>query len=499
MRTTFKNELIQRAGGIFVFCLFGLWAASLRAQSVDTAWVRRYNGPGNLVDQASRVAVDGSGNVYVTGRSDSIGTGSDMVTLKYSPDGSLLWERRYNGPGNANDYALYMELDSAANVYVAGLSVGVSTSSDYTILKYDSNGNQLWVSRYSVSSSGDGMTDFTIDALGNSYVSGWSYVGGLRNYDGVVAKFNSQGNYLWSVLRDNGPGSWDVVEAIAIAPDGSIYSSGSNLFGAPFLEKLFHWSITLSEFYKWLVTDKRGNIYLGNYSGNYVAKKYDSSGALIWEQIYNGPANGNDGIREKIIDSKANIYVTGQSPGVGTGNDFATIKYDSAGNRLWVQRYDGGLNKDDAGTAIAVDSNGNVCVAGHSAGNGTHWDFATIKYDSLGNFIWRQRYNGPGDSSDMVSDVAVDLDGNVFVTGSSYGDTTGVDIVTIKYVQFLKGDLDGDGTLGLADVVLQLNCVFLGEGNCQPRIADLNCDGSMSAADVVILLLVLYASYPSPC
>jgi hypothetical protein len=111
------------------------------------------------------VAVDGSGNVYVTGRSDSIGTGSDMVTLKYSPNGSLLWERRYNGPGNANDNALYMELDTAANVYVAGLSVGVSTSSDYTILKYDSNGNQLWVSRYSVSSSGDGMTDFTIDAL----------------------------------------------------------------------------------------------------------------------------------------------------------------------------------------------------------------------------------------------------------------------------------------------------------------------------------------------
>ncbi|MGE5692434.1 MAG: SBBP repeat-containing protein [Candidatus Zixiibacteriota bacterium] len=500
MRTTFKNELIKKGGVIFVFLLTILGPALLFSQS-HIAWIQRYNGSGNLVDQASRVAVDGNGNVYVTGRSDSIGTGSDMVTLKYSPNGSLLWERRYNGPGNANDYALYMELDTAGNVYVAGTSVGVGTSSDYTILKYDSNGNQLWVSRYSVSSSGDGMTGFTIDALGNSYLSGFSYVGGLNNYDEVVAKFNSQGNYLWSVIRDTGPGSWDVVEAIALAPDGSIYLSRNNLFGTPFLEKLFHWSVVLPEFYKQLITDKSGNIYIGNYLGNYITRKYDSSGTLIWERIYNGPANGNDGLRKMVIDDKANIYVTGQSPGVGTGNDFATIKYDSAGNQLWVQRFNGGLDKDDAATEIVVDNNGNVCVAGNSAGNGTHWDFAVIKYDSLGNFIWQGRYNGPGDSTDLVSDITADGNGNIFVTGSSFDGASNNDIATIKYslTAVLKGDLDENGVLALDDVVSLLNCVFLGEGNCSPKFADVNCDASLSPADVVVLLLTFFALATPPC
>lgn len=146
-----------------------------------------------------------------------------------------------------------------------------------------------------------------------------------------------------------------------------------------------------------------------------------------------------------------------------------------------------------------MDANGNVYVSGHSYNAAINYDYATIKYDSQGVEKWVRRYDGLGNNSDQVADLALDDSKNVYVTGSSYGDTTGLDIVTIKYVQFLKGDLNEDGTLGLADVVLQLNCVFLAEGDCPPRIADLNCDSSMSAADVVILLLMLYASFSPPC
>jgi hypothetical protein len=117
----------------------------------------------------------------------------------------------------------------------------------------------------------------------------------------------------------------------------------------------------------------------------------------------------------------------------------------------------------------------------------------------LGNEKWVQRYNGLGNNSDQVADLALDGSNAVLVTGSSYGDTTGIDIVTIKYIQFLKGDLDGDGVLGLVDIVLELNCVFIGEGDCPPRIADLNCNGSMSPADVVLLLFMFYLAAPLPC
>ena len=63
-------------------------------------WKKRYNGPGNGDDSATAIAVDGNGNVYVTGRSDGGSSGYDYATLKYDPDGKLLWENRYNGPAN---------------------------------------------------------------------------------------------------------------------------------------------------------------------------------------------------------------------------------------------------------------------------------------------------------------------------------------------------------------------------------------------------------------
>nr|MBA3726504.1 hypothetical protein [Armatimonadota bacterium] len=86
--------------------------------------------------------------------------------------------------------------------------------------------------------------------------------------------------------------------------------------------------------------------------------------------------------------------------------------------------------------ALAVDAAGNVYVTGFSNGaGGFPNDYATIKYDSNGNQLWVARYNGPGNSSDGASALAVDAAGNVYVTGTSYGAGTGDDYTTIKYVQ----------------------------------------------------------------
>ncbi|MGC9111184.1 MAG: SBBP repeat-containing protein [candidate division WOR-3 bacterium] len=155
----------------------------------------------------------------------------------------------------------------------------------------------------------------------------------------------------------------------------------------------------------------------------------------VWVARYNGPGNNIDEAIAIAVDGTGNVYVTGWSIGSGTDYDYATIKYNSAGDTVWVRRYNGpgNYNYDDWAYAIAVDGTGNVYVTGTSWGSGTYRDYATIKYNSAGEPVWVRRYNGPGYQSDGASAIAVDGTGNVYVTGASIGSGTDYDYATIKY------------------------------------------------------------------
>jgi hypothetical protein len=112
----------------------------LFSSAVAQEWVRRYNGPGDSTDVANALAVDNSGNVYVTGGSRGSGTYYDYATIKYNSAGKVLWVRRYNGPGNSLDVAAALAVDNSGNVYVTGVSYGSGTSRDYATIKYNPDG-----------------------------------------------------------------------------------------------------------------------------------------------------------------------------------------------------------------------------------------------------------------------------------------------------------------------------------------------------------------------
>ncbi|MEO8211430.1 MAG: SBBP repeat-containing protein, partial [bacterium] len=106
-------------------------------------WAKYYNGPGNGADTAYSLAVDGSGNVYVTGSSAGSGTGTDYATIKYNPSGIEQWVQRYNGPGNSSDKTNSLSVDASGNVYVAGVSAGSTTGDDFATIKYSQTGSSL--------------------------------------------------------------------------------------------------------------------------------------------------------------------------------------------------------------------------------------------------------------------------------------------------------------------------------------------------------------------
>jgi Beta-propeller repeat len=111
------------------------------------------------------------------------------------------------------------------------------------------------------------------------------------------------------------------------------------------------------------------------------------------------------------IDPSGNVYVTGE--GGPDTVDYATIKYNAAGVEQWVATYNGPGNAVDRGFAIDLDAAGNVYVTGESSGAGTETDFATIKYSSSGTEQWVIRYDGPGESFEEATALALDESGNI--------------------------------------------------------------------------------------
>ena len=398
-------------------------------------WVARYNGPGNYHDTSKAIAVDAFGNVYVTGHSYGDETSYDYATIKYNSDGVELWVARYNNPDNGNDIVYTMALDDFGNVYVTGESDDNVTRLNYTTIKYDNDGHRLWTAVYNGPGNfNDSARAITLDALGNVYVTGYSYGGDETREDYATIKYNSSGSQLW-VARYAGPSgspysAYDIANAIAVDASGSVYVTGYSDGGAT--------------------------------SYDYATIKYNSNGIEQWEARYNGLKDKYDYANAIVVDKFGCVYVTGYSENLWTRQDYATVKYDSNGSQLWVATYNGRANHNDRACSIAVDLSGNVYVTGYSHDGGTSLDYATVMYDSVGDEVWVATYDGSANSNGLASDIVTDTSGNdplisenilpendcdyayamaldrlgnIYVTGGSFGDGTRYDFATIKYSQ----------------------------------------------------------------
>ncbi len=362
-------------------------------------WIDRYNGQADSVDISYAIAVDDSGNAYVTGQSWGKGSGYDIATVKLNSWGGEQWVVRYNGAANGNDVGSAVAVDDSGNVYVTGYSFNNGTL-DYITIKYSAAGVQRWATRYNGTGNGqDWARAIALDRSGNVYVTGYS--GGTSN-DYATVKYSAAGVQQW-VARYNGTGnSIDIARGIAVDGSGNVYVTGASTGSGS--------------------------------STDYATIKYSASGAQQWVQRYNGPGNGADGAVALAVDRSGNVYVTGDSYGSGTNADYATIQYNASGIQQWLARYNGPANNADAATSLAIDTSGNVYVTGYSYGIGGSADYATIKYSATGGQAWVMRYNGPANGQDQAYSIGLDASGNVYVTGSSAGSGSNYsDVATLRY------------------------------------------------------------------
>jgi len=443
-----------------IFILLAVLISMVRAQ-VNQEWIAAYNGPSGSIDSVRNLAVDNSGNVYVTGSSTSSNL-LDFTTLKYDSDGSLLWESRYDGPGHFRDEAKWLVLDNLGNVYVTGSSRSgvLAGTEDFATVKYNSNGVQQWSAIYNGPGNNvDVAVKIAIDNSGNVYVTGYSYGNAI---DYATIKYNSDGVQQW-VARYNGPGnSLDSPSALVVDSFGNVFVTGwsrsTSTYGSEDYLTIKYNSDGIEQWVQRyngpenlfdaaasMAIDINSNIYVTGYrlsastQNDYVTIKYNTNGVQQWLATYNNNAfNGSDLARMVITDNSGNVYVTGTSGTeypLGYPN-YVTIKYNSLGEEQWVSAYNGPGNADDVPYSIALDNSGGVYVTGKTTIPGFLYDFATVKYNSAGTELWVKRFDGASNMNDGATWVSIDDSGNVFVAGNSmYFTNFASDFVVIKYSQ----------------------------------------------------------------
>jgi len=436
-RLVSSHRLLTRLAPLLA-AVFALLPAAAQAQAIE-AWVQRYHGPGDDEDGAGAIAVDTNGNVVVTG-SAWTSSGSffnGYVTIKYSSAGVPLWTNRYNGPAPPSDFASALALDASGNVIVTGYSGGIGSYSDYATIKYSGAGVPLWTNRYNGPGNGeDRARAVAVDSSDNVIVTGGSD-GDYYRSEYATIKYSSAGVPLWT---NRGPAgiAWalavdasdNVVVTGNFTSPGNIATIKYSSAGVPLWTNFSGGDMVYA-----LALDRSGNVVVAGREQfpdtwlDFLTIKYSSAGVPLWTNRFNGPANDNDQAYAVAVDASGNVFVTGPSYGYGT------IKYSSAGVLLWTNFYNGPVNDVDQANAIAVDASGNVYVTGYSsAGNGSGNDYATVAYSNSGVPLWTNRYNGPANSNDVAQAVAVDASGSVYVTGSSIGSGGDYDYTTIKYV-----------------------------------------------------------------
>ncbi len=394
--------------------------------------------------EAKSVAVDASGNVYVTGffqcseiwvdniKLSSYGAQCNMFLVKYGANGNVLWAKNPGGNvGSRGDRGLSVVIDALGNAYVAGsfniqiifdtitLQIGNWKSFDMYLAKYDCDGNVLWAKSTTRPQEEYYEVDVealsaSVDNLGNVYVTGYFESDsitfgsttlinsiGLEHANIFLVKYDPNGNVLWA----SSPGGRCTRNASSLDTDasGNVYITGYMLGPTMIFDTI---TLTCPEYYVGYTRYFLPKIFLA---------KYNSHGNVIWAKDV-GESYGDHGDRAEalslVVDASGNVYFTGYfetdsiafNP-VTLANtrefsgyaDIFLVKCDAGGNVLWAKSAEGYL--PDKGLSVGLNSIGDVFVTGYfesstmTLGNTT---LTNANAEEKDIFVAKFRYGGTG-------------------------------------------------------------------------------------------------------
>ncbi len=381
-----------------LICVTLLLIAFITNAQVNYQWAASFGG--SLEDVGQSVAMDASGNVYVTGYFNGV-TDFDPGPGTYTLS-----------PGGPYDNAFVYKLNAAGNLIWAKLLGGPSAFIHGLSITVDATGNVYTTGWFLYTADFDpGPGTFTLFASGASC-------------DAFVTKLDQSGNLLWAVQLGNTV-TEENSRCIKVDGAGNVYTMGIFKGTADFDPGVSTYTLSTTT----------------NYYDVYLSK-LNSSGNFVWAKKFTGP---NDDWGESFeLDASGNLYCTGGYSGtvdfdpspstynmtsVGLAEDIFISKLDNSGNFIWAKTMGGsGL---DIGQSIDVDASGNIVTTGPYSGvadfdpsvstytlaSTGFYDVFISKLNTSGNFVWAKSIGGPNDD-DRGYSVSIDAASNVYVTGS---------------------------------------------------------------------------------
>jgi cysteine-rich repeat protein len=336
-------------------------------------------------------ATDSAGNVFVTGGEATAGQGVDIVLRKYSPAGAVMWTQTANGSANGADYGEGVAVDASGNVFVIGIVNDTGTGEDIFIRKYNgSTGATIWTQIYNGALGGnDEGFGVAVGPTGDIFVTGAVNNAAGQDFNLWYAKLAGiNGTVVYQSAVNGAANQVDAGVGIAADAMGNFVITGLLRASA-----------------------NNADVWTTYFKDNV------NSATQVWTRTYNGLANGDDVGNGVALDPSGNVIAVGSETVSGQGSNVWVRKYDSAGNTVWTQGYNGVANLDDGALGVGVDASGNIVLAGSETLANMKSDVWVRKLSPAGATLWTKGYNGSLDDNDQAFSAAIDPSGNAWLAG----------------------------------------------------------------------------------
>ncbi|UCG43984.1 MAG: hypothetical protein JSU73_05065 [candidate division WOR-3 bacterium] len=387
---------VAPAGGILV-------GGEVELDGYSSCWIAKYSAQGSQLwsrvfapfpgfdGRVVAIEATAAGGAFVACACNDSSNVRTVAVLRLLADGTIADTVRYSHPSHVYDSPIDLQLTAEDNCLVACRSKSSAANDDCALLSLDSAGTLTWVARYDFLGFPNNVSALAIDSVGNSYLAGMAVY--LWRTVASIVKFDPSGDTVWTRTFEGYQETAEFLN-VEVGCDG-VYAVGYLSFGTPRI----------------------------------LTVKYTWDGDTIWsrERVTGVPR------ATAVLDTVGIVHCSVDDDST-TRDDIKTMLYRIDGTKDWTRRFDGTAHADDAPTDIAVGPNGRVCVSGYVWQSDTRLDCATLCYEVNGDQLWSATYAGDGgEDTDIGSALAVDTLGNVAVAGYTTSASSGKDILVIKY------------------------------------------------------------------